>query len=585
VSIRKTLLLAFLGVGLISALVLASLAFFKARQALQAEIERGLAVQAASVAAEADKMMFERLQNAATWSRLDIMQDLQVHDVDKRLSRFLVDLQSGYGDVYLDLSCVDTRGQVIASSKAARIGLTVASTAPTLVASHSSVDVALQFPADSTSGVVMQAPITSEFGRGNLGWLRLQLDWARINDVLDQAGSGEGRMAAILDADGKVIAASAELRRLGMLRSGTLADWREFAGKVSVRRIAAFGASDFIGGVARSPGYTRFAGFGWTTLVIQPVDRAFAPVDRMAHIFLALFALIMGSTVLTAIWVSRKISEPIRALTEFATGYMGNKALMPPPAAGRGEVGELTRAFVQMVRDIDQSQKDLVRASKLAVVGEMSSIIAHEVRTPLGILRSSAQILRREPGITSEGKELVGFIESETERLNRLVSAMLDTARPRTAVYRKVNLHDLIHTTVAMLTAQAEKGRVTVDERFSASDAVVECDDEKMTQVLLNILMNGLQILGPGGRIEVSTSDAGELFCIEISDDGPGIAPAERAGIFDAFFSRREGGIGLGLAIVQEIILDHGGRIEAAESRFGGALFRIVLSRERMGST
>ena len=117
-TIRKTLLVAFLSVGLLPAILLASLAFVKAREAVQAEIERNLSIQATGVAADIDKMMFERLQNAAIWSHLDIMQDLQVRDVDKRLSLFLSDLHAGYKDVYLDLACVDRDGRIISSSEA-----------------------------------------------------------------------------------------------------------------------------------------------------------------------------------------------------------------------------------------------------------------------------------------------------------------------------------------------------------------------------------------------------------------------------------------------------------------------------------
>ena len=301
----------------------------------------------------------------------------------------------------------------------------------------------------------------------------------------------------------------------------------------------------------------------------------------MAMIFLALLGLIAVFTLLTAIWVSREIARPIVALTGFARGYMRDKVLQAPASAGAGEVRELTDAFVQMVRDIDLSQQNLVRASKLAVVGEMSSVIAHEVRTPLGIIRSSAQMLQRESALSAEGRELVGFIESETERLNRLVSAMLDTARPRAPSFAAVDVHQLIRSSVAMLASLADKNQVQVRTRLLASKTLIECDEEQMTQVLLNLLMNGLQILRHGGRIEVATQDDADQLRIEIADDGPGIDPAERARVFEAFFFKREGGIGLGLAIVQQIIHSHGGEIEAADSALGGALFRIRLPRNR----
>ena len=587
-TIRKTLLVAFLSVGLLPAILLASLAFVKARAAVQAEIERNLATQASGVAADIDKMMFERLQNAATWSHLDIMQDMQVHDVDKRLSHFLADLHTGYKDVYLDLSCVDPSGRVVSSSDVARIGRQAQRQPDWLSVSLSGADVELESPRRSEDGaLVMRVPVASAFAAGTLGQLQLKLDWTEIYDVLDQATGGSGRMLAVLDRDGRVIAASRSLRARGLLFGQALADWRKGGADpvVSVRPGAPVVDSDVIVGTARSRGYANFAGFGWTTLVFQPVDQALAPVHHMALIFLGLLGLIMVLTFSMASWVSREIARPITALTGFARGYMRSKVLQAPPVARGGEVGELTGAFVQMVRDIDQSQQNLVRASKLAVVGEMSSVIAHEVRTPLGILRSSAQMLQRESGISEEGRELVGFIESETERLNRLVSAMLDTARPRAPSYGAVDMHDLIGRSVAMLGGQAEKKRVDVTASLWAAQPVIECDAEQITQVLLNLLMNGLQILDHGGHIEIATHDDAHTLYIEIADDGPGIDPAERTRVFEAFFFKREGGIGLGLAIVQQIVNSHGGEIEAAESRLGGALFRIRLPRKQSGET
>ncbi|CAN5414884.1 hypothetical protein BH11PSE9_BH11PSE9_26540 [soil metagenome] len=584
-SIRKTLLFAFVGVGLVSAALLAGLAFLQARGAVQAEIERSLDVQARGVSAQIDKMMFERLQNAATWSQLDIMQDLQVRDVDKRLSHFLADLQSGYGDVYLDLSCVDAEGRVVSSSNATKVGVqgTVSAHAVSATVSGAAIEMAFPDAAEPTVAE-MVVPLRAAFRDGLLGSLRLRLDWSRFDDVLDQAAGGDGRLVAVLDGAGRMLAASGELRARASWQALDLAHWRKVPG-VSVGPGGTLGPSAVIVGVAPSHGFARYDGLGWTTLVIQPVDRAFEPIHRMGLIFLGLFGLILLYTVLTATWVSRRIAAPIVALTLFARGYVRKKAFGVPPDAGPGEVGELTEAFVSMVRDIAQSQQHLVRASKLAVVGEMSAVIAHEVRTPLGIVRSSAQMLKREAGISAQGRELVGFIESETERLNRLVSAMLDTARPRAARHAPVDIDALIRSSVAMLAGQAEARQVVVRQQSFATRPVIECDTEQITQVLLNILMNGLQILAHGGRIEISTHDAENGLRIDIADDGPGIDPAERARVFEAFFFQREGGIGLGLAIVQQIVTAHGGDIEATQSELGGALFRIHLPRQQASAT
>lgn len=581
-TIRTTLLAAFLGVGLLPAIVLTTLAFIKARQALQEEIERNMSAEAVAIAADVDKMMFERLQNAAIWSRLDVMQDLQVRDVDKRLSRFLAGLQTGYRDVYLSLYCVDPQGNVVASSDAATVGDTTALPPPWLHTSLSGAELDVRLDdRDHAVGVLIQVPLASSFTTDTMGALRLQLDWSEIDNMLDRASSEGGRSVALLDRDGRIIAASQMLREHGLLLSDRLAGWRVHDTGVVERRGDPVINAEVLVSAGASKGYAQFGGFGWTTLIAQPVVQALRPVHQMAAIFAVLLCVIVVAILVVATWVSREIARPIAALTRLARGYMSNKVLQAPAATGSGEVGELTEAFVQMVQDIDASQQNLVRASKLAVVGEMSSVIAHEVRTPLGILRSSAQVLQREVGISAEGRELLGFIESETERLNHLVSAMLDTARPRSPTYATIDLHALIRRGIAMLSAQAERKHVAITSRFAASDASVECDEEQMTQVILNLLLNGLQILHDGGRIEVGTRDDGARLVIEIADDGPGIDPSERSRVFDAFFFKREGGIGLGLAIVQQIVNAHAGDIEAADGALGGAVFRINLPRHR----
>ncbi len=585
-TIRKTLLVAFLVAGLAPAILLASLAFVKARQALQVEIERSLSVEAEGISVGLDKVMFERLQNAAIWHRLGIMQDMQVRDVDKRLSRFLADLKTGYRGVYENLSCIDENGRIISSSNAALVGKRSNPAAPWLQTNLSGTELTLRLRAGKpTPSVSIDAAVSSQFDKGDLGILRLQLDWSEINGMLDQASIHGRRMLAVVDAKGRLIAASSNLRARGLLLGMSLAEWRQPGDTVVSRNGNPVIDAQVLVGSAVSHGYAQFKGFGWTTLIVQPENQAFAPIHHMALIFVGLLVLVAVFIALAAILVSKTIAKPVVSLTRFARSYMHEKALSVPAVTGSGEVRELTEAFVQMVRDIDRSQQNLIRASKLAVVGEMSSIIAHEVRTPLGILRSSSQMLKRESTISDEGRELVGFIESETGRLNRLVSAMLDTARAREPVFEPVDVHAIIHQCVSMLAVQANEKGVVVAEHLSARRTNVPADEEQLTQVVLNLLMNGLQILQHGGRIRIATRDADDALMIEIADDGPGIDPAERERVFEAFFFKREGGVGLGLAIVQQIVNAHGGNIEIDDSELGGALFRITLPRHHPENT
>jgi signal transduction histidine kinase len=581
-SIRQTLLLAFLLVGVTPAVLLAYLGFNRASQAVQTEIEQGLVAQAEAVASDVNKLMYERLQNAATWSRLEVMQDLQVGDVDKRLSGFLQRLQRGYAGLYSRLQATDRQGRVVAGSDAEPIGSAAHSQPASQTVALAGDTLALEGPASAQAGgpveLTIRIPVNSAFGAGVLGDLRLTVDWGQIDHVLDEAADN-GRMLALLDAQGRLLAGSKQVRaalpRLSRELTTGATPWA-LAPNLAVGGLP---REPMIVGVGQARGFGGFAGFGWRVLVLVPRSQALAPITTMAWIFAALLGGIALATMVAAGWVSQVIARPITALTEFTRRYVRDKQITPPPQAGTGEVGELRDAFVQMVRDIDQSQQRLARASALAAVGEMSAAIAHEVRTPLGILRSSAQILRRESGISEEGRELVGFIESETQRLNGLVSAMLDSARPRAPHMEPNDLHALIAHAAAMLSAQAADRSVQITLQLSAPDAQLACDAEQMTQVLLNLMLNGLQILKQGGRMQISTAVQAEMLVIDVADDGPGIAPEERQRIFEAFFFKREGGLGLGLAVVQKIVAAHGGDIEASESELGGALFRIRLPK------
>jgi signal transduction histidine kinase len=256
-----------------------------------------------------------------------------------------------------------------------------------------------------------------------------------------------------------------------------------------------------------------------------------------------------------------------------------------PPTEGVGEIRELTSAFASMIEDLQISKENLVRAAKLAVVGEMAAIMAHEVRTPLGILRSSAQMLKREPSLTDEGRELLSFLLSETERLNKLISTLLDCARPRPPMLRAVHLHPIIQRIIDMVTPQATRKNIRIVCELGAAPDELVCDEEQLVQVFLNLLINPIQILPVGGEITVRTFSNAQGLVVEIDDDGPGIPEGERQDVFHPFFTRREGGVGLGLTVVQQIVQTHSGDIRVETGPDGGARFRLFFPQSTDSNT
>jgi signal transduction histidine kinase len=546
-AIRDILLAAFLLAGLVPAALMTWMAFSAARGALEEEIARDMRVRASATAAEIDRMMFERLQNVASWSRLEIMQELRVGDVDKRLSRFLSETRNTYSGVYVELNAVDKHGLVVASSDPHRIGqhyepANGGQGIPLLPGDvHAARLVGDRLP--------LSARIPDEVGN-EAGTLYAVFDWSQVRQIL-AAATANGSSAALFDRHGKRLAATE--------------NWH---GR---------DASQDIAGTATAKGFEDFPGFGWEVTMVQPTDTALAPVRKMGETFSLLLLFIAAIAALTAMPIASSIAHPLGRLSYFARNFVREQRTAPPPSGGPAEVRELSAAFAQMISDLDRLKENLTRAAKLAVVGEMAAAMSHEVRTPLGILRSSAQLLLREPGLSEEGREVCGFIISETERMNKLVNTLLDCARSRPLELKPVNLAELAGQAIAMLKPQAAKKGITLELDPATPDAIALLDTEQITQVLLNLLLNALQILPEGGHIAVSVRREERTLILEVGDDGPGISPELRERVFDPFFTQRNGGIGLGLTVVRQIVAAHHGDIVADRSAFGGALFRVRL--------
>lgn len=179
--------------------------------------------------------------------------------------------------------------------------------------------------------------------------------------------------------------------------------------------------------------------------------------------------------------------------------------------------------------------------------------------------------------LTDIGREMIEFIISETDRLNALVTTLLNSARPRLPAFARNDIHRIIEHTVELLSAKAAGKGITLATRFDAAEPIISCDRDQLIQVFLNLIMNAIQHTPEGGRIEIATRFRSSSVEVSVCDNGPGIPCAEREKVFEPFVTRREGGIGLGLTVVQQIVLAHKGRIVAVDNLGGGACFRVYL--------
>lgn len=232
--------------------------------------------------------------------------------------------------------------------------------------------------------------------------------------------------------------------------------------------------------------------------------------------------------------------------------------------------------------ELKRLQEQLVRRERLAALGELAAVVAHEVRNPLGVIFNSLSALRRarQTGAARDSEMLLDIVGEEAERLNSIVGDLLDFARPIEPQLREESLALILNGAVEVAAGAA--GTRGEDVKVVLSDAVraVPADARMLRQAFINLLMNAFQATPKGGRILVRTAleDRGEAHFarVEVSDCGPGIAPELLPQIFQPFFTTKATGTGLGLAVVKRIVDAHHGEI-SVRSEGGGTTFTVRL--------
>lgn len=548
-TIKQLLLLAFLLAGLVPATLVSFLSFFQAKAALKKEITHDIQTLSQAVANDVARTIYERVQNVDSWSHLSIMQEAQIGDVDKRLSVFLNELKVSYGNTYRNIYVIDAQQYIVAASSPSQIGQPIPTLKHWFDIRKASKNIKIGKLQDNI--LPISAQLADENGQAEPFLLVAEFNWENILTILN-ASAQHPTASALFSADNKILARSAT--------------WNEIAGRHSLCVVSE---------PLNSP-----LSLGWHIAIKKIYSIATAPTDRLGWVFLALLVTCILFAALLVRPIARMITMPISQLTEFAKNFR-QKQYFVPPQKGPKEVHTLSTAFSRMIKELAQYEADLTRAAKLAVAGEMAAAMSHEIRTPLGILRSSAELLQREKNLSQDAMEVLGFIISETERLNKLVSSLIDAARPRQPIFAQHDLNQLVNNCVALLTAQAKAKKVNL-HYASQHPMMAELDIDQITQVMMNLLMNAIQILPENGHIEITLAESGSDMILQVADDGPGIPSGDQSSIFEPFFTQRAGGIGLGLAIVKQIVHSHKGEIRYQTSKMHGAQFTITIPKKRM---
>jgi signal transduction histidine kinase len=312
---------------------------------------------------------------------------------------------------------------------------------------------------------------------------------------------------------------------------------------------------------------------------------------RQLHTQLALTAVVaVLAAILLSYGIARTVTRPVETITSTmremaSSGDLSRRIPVQPDGRWQDEDARvLATTFNSMTDSIARFQREASQRERLSSLGRLSTVVAHEIRNPLMIIKTSLHALRREDAGPAQVSAAAKDIDEEIARLNRIVTEVLDFARPIKFDVAAVDLNALARDAVKAASAADARSVIRLD--LDADVPAITTDGGRVRQALVNILENALQAVaakaGDGApadapiRLRTARLDARRVV-VTVSDKGPGIAPEDLARVFDPYFTTRRTGTGIGLAISRNIIEGLGGRITVASERDRGTEVRIEL--------
>ncbi|HWU91431.1 MAG TPA: ATP-binding protein [Kofleriaceae bacterium] len=300
---------------------------------------------------------------------------------------------------------------------------------------------------------------------------------------------------------------------------------------------------------------------------------------RLRTIYLGLIAVVLG--LLVTIWAVIQL-RPLRRLREGARRIAAGDYASRISEAGPAEVADLAREFNSMGRAVEERERERVRSERLAAVGKMAAMIAHEVRNPLSSIGLNTELLEEELSAApdaGEARELCAAIHREVDRLTVITEEYLTFSRLPKPKLAHEPVNSMVSALAAFVREDLAVKQVTLTTDLAAGDPIARIDAAQIRQCLLNLIRNAAEaVIAKGaGHVTLRTRAAGDRIEIDVEDSGVGIAPDVLPQLFDPFFSTKEDGSGLGLALTQQIVRDHGGdlRVDSAVGR--GTTFTVSV--------
>ena len=302
--------------------------------------------------------------------------------------------------------------------------------------------------------------------------------------------------------------------------------------------------------------------------------------DLFMGIFLGGFIL----SVLAGVAMSGLLARPLQQLTKAVRSIGHGDFHQRLTEKGGSELEELARSFNSMASELERFkaiEADLRRREKFSAVGEAAAVIAHEIRNPLGIIKTSTDLVRSRSHLAPSEAKMMDYISDEVKRIDRLIHDFLDFARAAPPRLEPLYLQAVVARAKAIMQPEFDRLAITCVIEDHGALPMVQADPDHLYQAVLNLLLNAIDAVEGGGVITIQLANEGDGVRLSVLDSGSGLPEAILGRVFDPFFTTKSKGSGLGLAKVQSIMESHGGQVRYRKLAGYGACFDLVFPAAR----
>jgi len=507
------------------------------------------------------------------------------------------------------ISVIDLKGRIIACTRKELVGQSRADEVwfQRTIQSKEGGITALDTYRAQTAGDKMvigfNLSIIDEENQEVVGVLTTRVSMNHIVDrirALDERIPGDNH-AYLLNRRGEILAGPDENEFLNIHRLHEFPVVRDLlAGKTGITEYENDRGEDVISAGYALVGDGSFDGWGWGIIVTEPLSEAFKAAYAIRNIMIVLVLAVTLLITVFAVSISRRFSRPIiqvsKSALRIARGDLKPTEIKYGP---KDEIGNLVGAFNKMMQNLrittisrdslakeiterqraeqklQETQEQLIRREKLAVLGQMAGSVGHELRNPLGVISNAAYYLKMTLSETDEiTREYLEIISSEVSNSEKIISDLLNLSRTKPAEREKVNVPELISQ---VLEKQPILQGIEVRREISPHLPYLYVDPRQIEEVLINLIINAYQAMPQGGVLTIKAQEKEDKVLILITDTGVGISKENLSKLFEPLFTTKARGIGLGLCVSRNLTEVNGGEIKVKSKEGEGTTFTLIL--------